>query len=119
MFRTPLFEAPLYNPVGQAHKETWLSLGQVRIDDICRWFSAARSYRKAASLLNIREHPEILKRPMLLKRGGPAKLKPILTDIFYGCAMDDMYRSLKGPMKVDTTAKGDLLSHALFPTCSH
>ncbi len=79
---------------------------QININDLCRWFAVARKFREAASEIGIVRHPDILEHPLLMKRGGGSKLHPIITKVFYGCTVVDMYRSLKEHAKHDEKLKG-------------
>jgi hypothetical protein len=88
------------------NQERWLALGQVQVLDIVKCFAQARSLRKAAVLLNVHNHPSIVSNPAIIRRGGPSKLHPLLTEIFYGCTMENVYRSLKAQANKDKAAKG-------------
>ncbi len=74
--------------------------------DVVRWFGIARTLHKAASHLNVRRHPDLLNDPSFFKRGGPAKIHPVLTAIFYNCSLETVYRSLGEQIAADTSAKG-------------
>ncbi len=57
-------------------------------------------------MMTLDKHPDLVSNPAVLRRGGPAKLHPILAHIFYHCTSEDMYRSMKEYVADDRVAKG-------------
>ncbi len=92
-----------------------MSRGQTSVQDLCRIFSEVRKLKQAAHTLGVERHPSIVANPSLFRRGGPAKLHPVLAHIFYHCDSEDMYRSLKEYADHDKKAKGRRLPHVSLP----
>jgi hypothetical protein len=81
-------------------------MGHITLQQLVDHFSVARRLRKVTSLLRLDRHPAVVAVPAVMQRGGPAKLHPLIVQAFYNCAIDSMYRTLKGAAHYDQLQKG-------------
>ena len=85
--------------------ERWLTRRQVQMKDMIPCFNRCRCLTQAMNVLNFDRHPLIVSNPALRKRGGPAKLHPVLMSILYNCTLENMYRPLAKQTQKDKKRK--------------
>ena len=84
--------------------ERWLKRKHVQVIDVVQSLSGTRTLPRAASLLNLDNHPA-MRDVSGLRRGGPAAMHPVLASVLYNCDMDSMFKPQKEAAATDRTAK--------------
>ena len=87
--------------------ERWLTRGHLSLGSLVQAFEQTRCLKRAACLLGIEQHPALLE-VGLRGRGAPARLRPVLTQVVYGCDMESVFKPMRGQAKHHESRKRKL-----------